>query len=675
MAPPNNRVIDGFTSALGGVNNGSHPVLLKPDEIAYGFNVTLRGGYPTSRPRINRRLLTFDNAEQRYWFNTRRLQGADIYHNPHGDQIIVSVEGRIFAINTDWSVVEITPTRAAATTNPFTIPSIGGNVNVDVNSNQFVFQDYPVQIAGAVYKVVARVGASITLQNYTGVPTTIVPTNSGIVILDVNRPDLEQVWFLQAETWFLIQDDADGAILYNGSSCRRAVTTGAFPEVPTGAMMEYAEGRVWVVVNRRYVAAGDLFDPFNTSSVITFSEELQPETFGRFAFPTGDEDITGIRVIPNLDTGQGQGPLLVFTQIEVASINVPVNRLLWRQVQYPITRLVQSLYGGTSDRSLVVVNGDIWNRALDGLRTFIMAAAAFNQWGNVPQSREMQRVISKDTADLLYASSGALFDNRVLMTYGPVFTRNGVRHRGLIVLDFDTISALIKREMPVYDGVWTGVNPTVVLAGLFGGHDHGFIFSLNDQYENELWEIETVPGNDNITTSVKSFVETRSFDFQHPKVPKKLQGAEAWVNDIVGSVTFQLHWKPDFAPCWYLWNEGRTICAKDMDCTVPTPPACKPFVNYNAGYRSRVGFGQPPDDCESFDSKPARLCYRTQLRLQWTGQCSLKDVNVTGDQQPQSEWPDACNVGDSCVASTCCQPDESYSSEGAQTPTPAPIDG
>lgn len=656
-------------TAIGGVNSGSNPSLIAEDQLAWGLNITVRGGFPRTRPIFVRRVLSFTNIEQRYWFNRNRIQGWYLYRSITGNLIVVAVAGRLFAIDTTFTVSEITPQLASSTTATFTVPAVGATVAINVSSSADMIAGYPLLIGGATYQITNVNNLVVTIRNLDGTPTTVVPSGAGINYLNVNDPTPELVWMKQAGQWLVIQNDRDSALLFNGSSTRRSNVFGEKPEVPSGAMMEYAEGRLWVVTNaRKQVAAGDLFDPFNANSPITFAEELVASQTGRFVMPTGEEQITGIKVIPNLDTGQGQGPLLVFTQDAIGSINVPYNRAIWKSQNYPLTRLVQSMYGGMGQDSIVVVNGDIWNRAKDGLRTFIMAAAAFNEWGNVPQSREVARLINPDTRSLLQFASGILFDNRLLMTYGPEQTSNGVRHRGLVALDFDVISALLKRDMPVYDGGWTGIRPTKLLTGAFGGDERAFAICLNDNGENELWEILREFGDDNYETRILSAIETRSFIWKNPTALKQLDAAEFWVDEMVGTVNWALRWRPDFSPCWFAWGEAET-CARKDNCPPPTE-GCLPMVRYDPGFRSRLGFGRPPNDCEPHDEKPAKICYRSQARLEWRGNVSVKMLLLRADDQPSVEYNVNCN-DTGCTSSACCLPSETYASADDLPPTPA----
>jgi hypothetical protein len=632
---------DGQFGALNGVNSGTHPALLSESELAFAFNATIRGGFPRTRPKVMQRSVSPVSDEQSAWVRKRRCQMLGSYTDDAGNTVlVVSIAGRVFTIDpeSNYAVTEITPHRATTTTAPFISPAIGANATVDVVDADKIFEGYPLWIAGEEYVLLSKTGLTLTVQNTAAQAGLNIATGSIISILDPNDPNLELAWTKQAEMHLVVQNGLDQPMVYDGSDCyRRPLTGGDGKGIPVGKMMEYSQGRLWVVADDRQVAAGDLFDPFNTDSVISFTEEVTQGQFGRFTLLNNPGNVTAIKAIPNLDTSSGQGPLLVFTDLEISSINVPTDRTQWLTQNYPLTRPVALTYGGSSQASVVVVNSDIWNRSLDGIRSFVMANAGFNEWGNVPQSREMDRVLSLDTEELLKFSSGCLFDNRLLMTFGPTPTPNGVKHRGLAVLDFDTISGLRKQDWPAYDGAWGGFSPVFITSALFKGKERCFAICLNSNNENELWEITNENGMDNDVVRIQSWVEGRSMDFKNAFQLKRLISSDQWVNEVVGTVDITLRFKPDYAECWFFWD-AKQVCAKTVpDCTDDLT-VCRSWEVWKPGYKTRLGFAQPPDTKEPQDNKPARVGYRFQFRIEWTGEMSLKQQIYKAEEVPETEY-------------------------------------
>lgn len=105
---------DGLISCLGGIDTGRHPSLLEPNVLSFGVNISLRGGYPKTRPRVSRKALVFENEDDQLLFESYPLQGyTRTAYRPDADKslIVVSIGGRIFAISPqdDFAVTDITP--------------------------------------------------------------------------------------------------------------------------------------------------------------------------------------------------------------------------------------------------------------------------------------------------------------------------------------------------------------------------------------------------------------------------------------------------------------------------------------------------------------------------------------------------------------------------------------
>jgi hypothetical protein len=55
---------------------------------------------------------------------------------------------------------------------------------------------------------------------------------------------------------------------------------------------------------------------------------------------------------------------------------------------------------------------------------------------------------------------------------------------------------------------------------------------------------------------------------------------------------------------------------------------CYTIKNYQPGYRTRLGFGVPPEVCEPLDQKLSDRGYEHQIRLQWTGHMEVRKILV-----------------------------------------------
>lgn len=624
MAVSTKRILlDGQMLALRGVNSGRAPSLVPPNQLSWASNVTVRGGFPETRPRFTKKSLTFTSAEVEAWFKTHIMQGGITYYSDLGTSfIVVSVGGRQFTINPllDYTVNEITPTAAAETTVNFNTPAIDANVAVTVDDATLIPIGYPLYIAGDTYILISVAGNVLTVQSKTATPATLINSGASVTYLDPNTPSLPLVWMEQAEQYLIIQDGQARAIIYDGAIAHRS--DAASNEVPTGTVMVFNEeiGRLCVAVAGNQIQVGDVVG--GPTSVIMFTETDYLAEGGAFRVPRKFGKITGMAMMANLDRSNGQGPWVVFAERGMTTFNLPPRRILWKDLTYP-PQINMPLPSATSNAGIVAVNGDLYYRGKDGVRSFIYGIREFRGVGNTPISTELDRVITKDTPSLLQHAKAILFDNRYLFTVNPAPSLNGVYHRGLGVLDFHLISSMDQKEPPAYDGIWTGLYITEMVTGTYGGDERAFIFALNpENWENELWELHRETGFDNGTNRIAGYTESRSMIFGDPMTLKELDDLNVWVDHVVGPVTFTAEWRPDSSPCWYDYGT-QDVCVKFEDCTEED---CKPLQALNAGYKTRIPFGQPPQVEDGLDGKPARRGYEFQFRLRWQGQARIRKV-------------------------------------------------
>lgn len=468
-----------------------------------------------------------------------------------------------------------------------------------------------------------------------------------------------RAYFKQVEQFMVIQDGDSRAIIYDGASARRAADN----EVPVGTVMAYGNGRLWVAVFGRYFVAGDIVGgPSGTAAynysdaALKFTENTYLNEGGYFRAPS---EITAMQFVANPDTSLGQGELLVFTRDQALSINVPTDRAQWKNVTFPIQTVSLIANGAMGDRSTVIVNGDVWFRSRDGIRSFRMARREITSWGNIPMSTEVHQLLKYDTEFLLSYSQAVLFDNRLLMTVSPRFTPGMTYHGGLIALDFHTISSMGSRSDPAYDGLWTGVQPTAMVTGRFLTGERCLIFSRNADGENELWELTKEDRFDNLTTRIASVLESPAYGFKLSEarssalVPaqvsnsaqlKRLGHAEIWVDDMSGTVDFNFKFKPDDYPAWLDWTSFslcNTYCAQ----------SCPPKL-YRPTYKARQTVCEPPESCEVVQGKSARVGYEFQVRLAWTGHARIKALKLTAEDMQETLYGD--QPDSSCQAIEYC---------------------
>lgn len=497
----------------------------------------------------------------------------------------------------------------------------------------------------------------------------ITPTAAG-------ADNLNYGWMEQAENYLIFQDGQAAPVIFNGSGSRRA----ADGEIKTGTVMAYQFGRLWYSVGTTGLAfrATDLIGTASGTLANRFRDAVLKETEntylnegGDFSIPNSAGKITAMVAPAQLDTSLGQGPLQVFTTNAVFSVNAPIDRDIWKLVTYPIQTYSLIEKGAVSSRFATAVNGDIWYRSEDGIRSFILARRSFGDWGNTPQSSEVQKAISSDNASLLEFGSSVLFDNRLIGTANPRLTSNGsIIHTDLVILDFNLNSGLRKKENPAWEGVWFGLNVLQVVSGRFANLNRAFIFADNDG-ELELWEM-TLGGEYDMKDGgsrepISAFIETRAFDFGGDNGLKRLDVMSLFVSEMVDRVTFSLKYKPDSYPCWVDWHDWSE-CSTVTQCPVfVNCRTCNTLKNYRPGYRVKMKVPIPADVCEPEIGRPFREFFEVQTRLAWEGHVAIDRTLISAIDLPEPAHG-LCPGVEPCKAIECCVPSEDYNAHGESYP-------
>lgn len=425
-----------------------------------------------------------------------------------------------------------------------------------------------------------------------------------------------------------------------GSVHTAPVNLESIPELPAGRMGVYGMGRNWLCLpDGISFLAGDIVGGSSGSAVtqgrdavLKISENSYLNGGGVFRVPGKVGDIRAMRFATTLDSSLGQGPLQVFSPTTVFSVNTPVDRTTWQDTTNPI--LTESLIGNGAlgHNSTVAANGDTFMRSIDGLRSLILARRDFATWGNVPISHEVNPILSQDNKALLAYGSAIVFDNRLLFTAEPTSSAQGVYHSTAVALNFDPISSLGKKSPPVYDGFWDGINVLQYITGLYNGVQRAFAFVLNVN-KIELWEIlSTDAATDDSGTRIRwDFVTGSLFkdlDIKGPFDFCQLADGELFVDNVLGTVNFDVSYKPDEYSDWVEWNSWSIT----NDTTVP-----RSFP--------RMGFGEPSsDDFNPATKKLLRYGYTFQIKVEVSGHCRIVGARLkaTPEAQPFFAKP-VCN--------------------------------
>lgn len=505
--------------------------------------------------------------------------------------------------------------------------------------------------------IIACVGGQVLRVDVSLNVVTNLSSTSGISL----PAQLPLVWMTQAERYLPIQNGYTIPVIWDGTSLRESnpVAFGG-TELPVGTVMEYNNGRLWVALpDRQSFVAGDLAYSITGTDidVLSFTENEFINGGGSFAMPSNAGNIIAMKTVALQDSTLGQGPLQVFGVNGSASMNAPFDRTTWQQLSSPIQSVSMLAPGPAGQMAVTTVNGDLWYRSQDGVRSFMVARRDHGTWVNTPLSHEMERLFRRDDPHLGEHTSCVVFDNRLLCTTsGYRATVDGVEYgvawRGLAVLDFNPVSSMFDRTQPTWEGAWSGLQILQIVTVNYYGTDRCFIFALNSDYEIELWELSKNLTTDNVTTPIQWFIETKSYGFQDQSESlKQLARTERWLSQVSGEVEFTVEYRPDGFWGWLPLDSG-TVCATTGMCD---GPGCGPLLAPQIQYRGRKISASPdPAECEECNDKPYRNAFDFQFKLSLTGFAALRRFRAAATVLPE-KTTGGCLGEETCCEETGCE--------------------
>lgn len=640
-----NRLVEGIESFIGGANSSVDPALLPPNQFSWSENISIRGGYPRSRPGF-KFIKAIPNGV---------IQGASYFRNPSVDELVTLINGRLYSLQpTDPAnpVLDVTPATPSGETNNY----ISRQASFAAANNFLVVQDGispPIVYTGSTSyrseRILEEISSYVELQVTMGAnnPRINVSSTAGLfpgMLMQAARG-------VPPNTVIVSVDTATEVTLNKNCTLTALATVKFFPpgplqsnvSIPVGTVMVFGNGRLWVARGNQ-LFAGDLAGSY-AGAEVRFSEIQYISGGGSFAF---DSEITGLAFLPGSDTGTGQGDLIVFTREQVGAIRSNVfDRTLWQQTQGMQRRIFVGGGAETPD-SMVVTNNDVYFRSLDGIRSFLQTVQ-FAKSVNVTlvDSVEADRVINYDTQRWVRFAPAVYFDYRALYGCAPKIqkvsgdaTAFNVVFTKLVSQDFNP-GVYQGNFPPVYDGEWTGLQVSKLVQGVFNGEKRCFAIVCGSDGNNALYEIttddyfDTVPdGAGTSNLPISSSVEFRRMSFQSPFEIKELVRADLSFSEVYGNVTWNFEFAPDYYPTFLPVQTGSISYETETDSFTGCAPLDLALGYYN------VRTVKPSDSCVAGVGRKARFGYLFQPKMSWVGHAKLalfrlhasrKDISDLGE--------------------------------------------
>jgi hypothetical protein len=661
--PAEGSVFDGFTSIVA-QDADTHPSYLPEFFVSESVNRTFRGGVNKTRPAIRWLEIKPGEGQSETIVNdiqSGNFQGSYPYRSTNyktNDGLLVAVGGKIYFLrivnNVAYAYILPGLEDSSKGFNGWNDPSMLHTWFVQAEDRAYIQNGYQNAIAwggelgtteatdltvGETYEIVAAGTTNFTLIGAASntVGTRFVATATG-----------------------------------TGTGVAKAIAYRLNPflsKMPIGTIMEYAFGRVFVSDKFNQIYASDIIYGAgftNTLNTENFTEIGYWAEGGAFAAPSNMGNITGMKVMPMLSGNlRGQGELVVLCENGAFSMDVSIPRTQWNTSN--IQRITLLGRGNTSPYT-TTVNSELWFRSNDGWAFYSNSQSEFYRYFSMRKlSREVNKWVTRDTPWLKQFASTMYWNNYLISTVAPETKRTDSEglnryHRGMVILDLDQGSSPAPDAQLTFrwNGLWTGVRPTQLIAASMNGEQRGFIWSFDQDNQNRLYEITNVVSEDygpQGTSPIKSFFVTGRYDFGKTELTnkflrKKLTGGEFWLSSIKGETRTQVEYRSDSYPCW---NELKLPNTYGCNPCTPVTEGCVPQVGGNR-YK-RYKFTTPDNTiCNDVAGIPAVEGSEFQLKVSLEGAATVDRLRIMANIKDNPDSPIGdCPEDEQECSTLCCQ--------------------
>lgn len=461
-------------------------------------------------------------------------------------------------------------------------------------------------------------------------------------------------WFVQGEDRLYYQNGVDIPIGWSGRGDPYKIHGGiAADRMPIGTNMAYIHGRVVVFTANNHAIVSDYVygAGLNTTKGLeNFIETQQYNDIGAIPTPAMLGAITGAIPVPRTPDRDAQGELLVMCENGAFTLALNGVRADW--LLGDVSQIVMTGIGGASVSSLVAANNDIWFRTSDGdISTYKFQRTQQDRtWGDVSMSREVAEYLDYDSGRNLEFCSSIKANNRLLTTCAHAVAPHdepgyGSHHfgRGIVVLDFDKGSTVNQKPGFAWDGLWTGINPVLLLNHTVDRQIRNLAVSHDEDGKNRIYEFmpDNYRGSDMVdgrSKKIVSFYQTAHLLDQKQEegsvIQKRLTGGRAEVSEVRGEASVEVKFAPNYYPCFQEWSGNMTVGSDGLSQQRPID---------QKEYYDILRWGEP--DREACEHGSYRLTSQAAFftaQVEMRGDITVNQLQISTDVQNEDTGP-TCN--------------------------------
>jgi hypothetical protein len=152
----------------------------------------------------------------------------------------------------------------------------------------------------------------------------------------------DKIYFCQVNEFLIVQDGVNKPIVLLGN------TIVPDHNLPRGTIMEFIHSRLFIKTGKYEFQASDIYLPYDPYNFLKFTENQYLAGGGALGIPSYMGEITAMKAVPTIETGDGNGYLAVFTRKGICGFNVAASRLSWNTIDISKV-LIQNISTRASD--------------------------------------------------------------------------------------------------------------------------------------------------------------------------------------------------------------------------------------------------------------------------------------------------------------------------------------